>query len=151
MSRKIPAPCTTGAVVLTGRGGLYQPVSRKNWPTACSLNNTDINTRTARHSETARNVNCDITGAGRALGLTEMGEIKAELEDELKSDTEKHNGFRSMLRLWLTESQQASREVAETIIANQTGSLTERAYNRTDFLEQRRELMEVWVKYLNAI
>jgi len=43
---------------------------------------------------------------------------------------------------WLTESQQASREVAETIIAHQTGSLTERAYNRADFLEQRRELIE---------
>ena len=52
------------------------------------------------------------------------------------------HGFRSTLRVWLTESQQASREVAETIIAHQTGSLTERAYNRTDFLEQRRELME---------
>ena len=53
------------------------------------------------------------------------------------------HGFRSTLRVWLTESQKASREVAETIIAHQTGSLTERAYNRTDFLEQRRELMEV--------
>ena len=58
------------------------------------------------------------------------------------------HGFRSTLRVWLTESQQASREVAETIIAHQTGSLTERAYNRTDFLEQRRELMEAWERYL---
>ena len=57
------------------------------------------------------------------------------------------HGFRSTLRVWLTESQQASREVAETIIAHQTGSLTERAYNRTDFLEQRRELMEAWERY----
>ena len=47
-----------------------------------------------------------------------------------------------------TESQQASREVAETIIAHQTGSLTERAYNRTDFLVQRRKLMEAWERYL---
>ena len=61
------------------------------------------------------------------------------------------HGFRSTLRVWLTESLQASREVAETIIAHQTGSLTERAYNCTDFLEQRRELMEVWEKYLNAL
>ena len=58
MSRQIQAPGTTGAVVLTVRGGLYQPTYRKNWPTACSLNNTDINTRTARHSGTARNANC---------------------------------------------------------------------------------------------
>jgi integrase len=60
------------------------------------------------------------------------------------------HGFRSTLRVWLTESQQASREVAETIIAHQTGSLTERAYNRTDFLEQRRELMEAWERYLTG-
>ena len=58
------------------------------------------------------------------------------------------HGFRSTLRVWLTESQQASREVAETIIAHQTGSLTERAYNRTDFLEQRRKLMEAWEWHL---
>ena len=122
-----PSPRHKRAVVLTGRGGLYQPVYLKNWPTACRLNNTDINTRTTRHSGTARNANCDITGAGRALGLTEMGEIKAELEDELKIDTEKHNGFRSTLRVWMTESQQARRKVAETIIAHQTGSPTERA------------------------
>ena len=57
------------------------------------------------------------------------------------------NGFRSTLRVCLTESQQASREVAETISAHQTGPLTERAYNRTDFLEQRRELMEAWEKH----
>ena len=58
MSRQIPAPGTTGAVVLTGRGGLYQPFYRKNWATACSLNNTNINTRTARQSGTALNANC---------------------------------------------------------------------------------------------
>ena len=60
------------------------------------------------------------------------------------------HGFRSMLRVWLAESQQASREVAETIIAHQTGSRTERAYNRTDFLAQRRELMEAWERYLKS-
>ena len=35
----------------------------------------------------------DITGAGRALALTELGETKAELKDELKSDTEKHSSL----------------------------------------------------------
>ena len=65
--------------------------------------------------------------------------------------------WRALLNLALFEechvselAQQASREVAEAIIAHQTGSLTERAYNRTDFLEQRRELMEAWERYLNS-
>ena len=48
----------------------------------------------------------------------------------------------------INNSQKASSEVAETIIAHQTASITERAYNRTDFLEQRRELMEAWEKCL---
>ena len=60
------------------------------------------------------------------------------------------HGFHSTLRVRLTESQQASREVAETIIAHQTGSLNERAYNRTDFLEQRRELMEDCERFLRT-
>ena len=50
----------------------------------------------------------------------------------------------------INNNQKASSEVAETIIAHQTGSLTERAYNRTDFLEQRRELMETWERYLKS-
>tara|TARA_B100001248_G_scaffold164369_1_gene124260 strand:- start:232 stop:495 length:264 start_codon:yes stop_codon:yes gene_type:complete len=58
------------------------------------------------------------------------------------------NGFRSRLRVWLAESQQASRKETPKIIAHQTGSLTERAYNRTDFLEQRRKLMQAWERHL---
>jgi len=60
------------------------------------------------------------------------------------------HGFRSTQRVWLTESQKPSREVAEIIIAHKTGSLTERAYNRKDFLEQRRELMEAWKRCLKS-
>ncbi len=73
----------------------------------------------------------------------------ARLMERRGLDARPH-GFRSTLRVWLTESQQASREVAETIIAHQTGSLTERAYNHTDFLEQRRELMEAWAGFLGV-
>lgn len=58
------------------------------------------------------------------------------------------HGFRSTLRVWLTESQQASRELAETIIAHQTGSVVERSYNRTDMLEQRRVVIGDWSRHL---
>ena len=56
----------------------------------------------------------------------------------------------SMARLMERRGLEASREVAETIIAHLNGSLTERAYNRTDFLEQRRELMEAWERRLKS-
>ncbi len=69
---------------------------------------------------------------------------------ELRGLKARPHGFRTTLRVWLTESQQATREVAETIIAHENGSLTERACNSTDLLEQRRELMEAWESYLKS-
>jgi hypothetical protein len=42
-----------------------------------------------------------------------------------------------------------SREVSEMVISHQTGSRIERAYNRTDYLEQRRPLMKSWADFLD--
>lgn len=54
------------------------------------------------------------------------------------------HGFRSSFRTWCAEATDVSREVAETSLAHTTGSSVERAYRRTDFLEQRHALMERW-------
>lgn len=58
------------------------------------------------------------------------------------------HGFRTSLRVWLAEETDASREVAETILAHTVGGKVERAYRRTDFLEQRRKLMERWAEFV---
>ena len=58
------------------------------------------------------------------------------------------HGFRSTLRTWLTDNTDIPFEVAEMIIAHQTGSKVVRAYNRSDFLEQRRPHMERWADFL---
>lgn len=58
------------------------------------------------------------------------------------------HGFRSSLRTWLSEATNAPHEVAETVMAHVAGSTVERAYRRTDFLEQRRALLERWAFYL---
>ncbi|CAK01954.1 phage integrase [Bartonella tribocorum] len=50
------------------------------------------------------------------------------------------HGFRSSLRNWLAETTNAPYEVAETILAHTVGGKVERAYRRTDYLEQRRVL-----------
>ena len=42
------------------------------------------------------------------------------------------------------------REVAETCLGHVTGGAVERAYRRTDFLEQRRALMERWAKHVTG-
>ena len=44
----------------------------------------------------------------------------------------------------------AGYEIAEMIIAHQVGSQVERAYNRTDYLEQRRHYMELWSVFVTS-
>lgn len=58
------------------------------------------------------------------------------------------HGFRSSLRDWIAESQQVPHEVAETILGHVVGGAVERAYRRTDYLEQRRAVMESWGSFL---
>ena len=54
------------------------------------------------------------------------------------------HGFRSSFRDWTAEATNTPREVAETALGHVSGGSVERAYRRTDFLEQRRALMERW-------
>jgi integrase len=61
---------------------------------------------------------------------------------------ERPHGFRSSFRDWTAGATNTPREVAETCLGHTTGSGVERAYRRTDFLEQRRALMERWAGML---
>ncbi|QEE09451.1 prophage integrase IntA [Bartonella kosoyi] len=60
------------------------------------------------------------------------------------------HGFRSSLRDWLAETTDAPYEVAETILAHTVGGQVERAYRRTDYLEQRRVYMDKWAAYVTG-
>jgi len=60
------------------------------------------------------------------------------------------HGFRSSLRDWLAEATDAPDAVAETILGHVVGSKVERAYRRTDFLEQRKPLMERWAAHVTG-
>lgn len=60
------------------------------------------------------------------------------------------HGFRSSLRDWIAETTNTPSDVAETVLAHTVGGATERAYRRTDFLEQRRVLLERWANTLLA-
>ena len=64
--------------------------------------------------------------------------------------TERPHGFRSSLRTWLDEAMEARYEVAEKILAHTVGSSVERAYRRSDFLEQRRPLAEKWADHVTG-
>lgn len=57
------------------------------------------------------------------------------------------HGFRTSLRVWLAEATDAPHEVAETMLAHTVGGSVERAYRRTDYIDQRRVLMERWARF----
>ena len=61
---------------------------------------------------------------------------------------ERPHGFRSSLRDWSAENTNAPREVTEMILGHVVGSAVERAYRRTDFMDQRRELLGLWAKHI---
>lgn len=58
------------------------------------------------------------------------------------------HGFRSSLRDWIAEATDTPHEIAETILGHVVGGAVERAYRRTDYLEQRRVVMERWAKHV---
>ncbi len=60
------------------------------------------------------------------------------------------HGFRSSFRTWCAEATDVTDQVAEAAMAHVTGSKVERAYRRTDFLEQRRVLMERWADHVTG-
>lgn len=60
------------------------------------------------------------------------------------------HGFRSSLRDWIAETTETSHDVAETCLGHTVGGSVERAYRRTDFLEQRRVLMERWAQHVTG-
>lgn len=57
------------------------------------------------------------------------------------------HGFRSTFRDWAAERTTFPRELAEKALAHTLGSKVEAAYQRSDLLERRRELMENWDRW----
>ena len=66
---------------------------------------------------------------------------------ERKGMQERPHGFRSSFRMWCAEATDTPREIAETALSHVTGSKVERAYNRSDYLERRKVLMQRWASY----
>ena len=63
---------------------------------------------------------------------------------ERRGMTERPHGFRSSLRTWLADCTDAPHEVCETVLAHTSGSKAVLSYRRTDFIEQRKPLMQRW-------
>lgn len=83
-------------------------------------------------------------GMKRGKPLSDMTLLKI-LRDMNEPSTV--HGFRSAFRDWVAEETTVSGEIAEAALAHAIPNRVEAAYRRTDFLEKRRKLMEVWSKY----
>jgi integrase len=59
------------------------------------------------------------------------------------------HGLRSSFRDWAADNRK-DRDLAEAALAHALPSKTESAYRRTDLLEQRRQLMEEWAKFVGG-
>ena len=59
------------------------------------------------------------------------------------------HGFRSSFRDWAAEETGFPSEVVEKALAHAIANKVEAAYRRTDFLAKRRQLMDLWGKFIN--
>jgi len=66
-------------------------------------------------------------------------------------ETATAHGFRAMARTMAAERLGIAPEVIEAQLAHAVGDSLGRAYNRTQFLEQRRDLMTKWADYLDRL
>jgi integrase len=70
---------------------------------------------------------------------------------ERRGLAERPHGFRSSFRDWVAEATNTPHDVAETALGHTVGGAVERSYRRTDFLEQRRALMERWASEITSL
>jgi integrase len=81
---------------------------------------------------------------------TVMSDMTLSQHMRRRGMSERPHGFRSSLRDWLAECTDAPHEVAETVLGHVANSKVTRAYLRSDFLEQRRVLMERWADFVTG-
>jgi integrase len=84
-------------------------------------------------------VNKGVISDATMARLMERAEMKA-----------RPHGFRSSLRDWLAEATDTTETIAELTLGHTVGNKVERAYRRTDFLEQRRKLLEQWSDHVTG-
>jgi integrase len=82
-------------------------------------------------------------GGGR-FGNSAMNKL---LEDMCPGKGYTTHGFRSAFRDWAAEKTSFPDKACELALAHKVGNAVEAAYLRTDMLDERRKLMEVWGRF----
>jgi integrase len=60
------------------------------------------------------------------------------------------HGMRSAFRDWCADETSFPSEIPEAALAHTVGNQVQRAYQRTDFFDRRRELMSAWANYCSG-
>lgn len=60
------------------------------------------------------------------------------------------HGFRASLRTWMAEATDTPEPVADMVLAHGVKSEVQKAYRRTDYLEERRAVLEKWADFLSV-
>jgi integrase len=68
----------------------------------------------------------------------------------MKRDDLTAHGFRSTFRVWVAERTNYPSEVAEAAVAHVVADKVVAAYQRSDFFDRRRRLMDEWAQFCNA-
>ena len=69
----------------------------------------------------------------------------------LKKDEVSGHGFRATARTIMVERMDIDAAIVEAQLAHAVKDSLGRAYNRTEFVEQRRQMMQTWADYLDKL
>ena len=81
------------------------------------------------------------------LGTSAMLDLLERLKWNDRTTT---HGIRSAFKTWATERTNYPREVVELCLSHLQGDPLERAYQRGDIIEKRRQLMQAWADYFET-
>lgn len=90
-------------------------------------------------------------GIGRKGGPMSEAAIPVALHKMGFKGVQTAHGFRATARTILDEVLQQRQELAEHQLAHAVRDPTGRAYNRTTFLPERRQMMQLWADYLDGL
>ena len=79
--------------------------------------------------------------------LKRMNASENKWVDPVSSRPITAHGFRATFRTWAEEVATVPHAVVEQAMGHQVGTQVERAYRRTDVLDQRRKLMDAWASF----
>ncbi len=94
----------------------------------------------------------EIRGTGDLVFPSRKGEVLSDVAvskaHKLLSPSSTVHGWRSAFRDWAAEQTSLPGEIVEAALAHTNPNRVEAAYRRTNYLDQRRPLMEAWAAYL---